>query len=307
MQSVYSNLRLPIELWAKVFINVSSPLDLASLSAVCADLHIEAERCLYHTVSVTSSQGFLRFAQAVAVSSRRAATVKSLRVDATHVFPESSCVAALRHLQLLESLDIRTHVTGVPDLAALADLCFPCLRVFAWRMPSDGAHVFAFLTHHRDSLEQLTIEDSARRRPAPARLATLPHLRALAGPYSATNHIDAANLTHLDLDRYPIIGLPILAERFGATLVALRLADPEFVAMNEPLWTLGDLATKFSRLRCLALRALGSDVRACACARCFPACAAPDADRFSPSGRLVHVRLSRVRLGRRAEMRGRVP
>ena len=131
--------------------------------------------------------------------------------------------------------------------------------------------LFDFLSSNPD-IEDLTIASSwvSNRSggvPASRPPVLLPRLRALAAPYGVLRTLDCPRLTHLDLWDYPMPGLAVLADRFASTLVNLRLGAPSFMGMNEPVWSLGDVAARLPRLRCLALRALGEDVRVSALRR----------------------------------------
>ncbi|KAH9901331.1 hypothetical protein C8Q73DRAFT_241456 [Cubamyces lactineus] len=267
------NVIFPLELWEDIFKHVACPKDLARVARVSRILRNEAERALYHTVSLGRDESFLRalcFCRAVQQCSRRAASVKALRLEVSAINPISEepilplLVNTLRAITHLERLELRVFadwfLSACLEGDALSNVHFSALKSLVIDLPLHST-VLNFMQANA-TIEDLTIETPLveagshilPRSPVAASPITLPHLCKFDCRNRAfLSFLRLPSLTHLWMPDYVLHELPEIAKNFGGTLVSLRLGLPR-MQLGRPLqWTLNDVAVKFPRLRSLQM------------------------------------------------------
>ncbi|KAI0664863.1 hypothetical protein C8Q70DRAFT_1144829, partial [Cubamyces menziesii] len=265
------SVKFPLELWENILRHVACPKDLARVARVSRILRNEAERALYHTVLLGRDESFLRalcFCRAVQQCSRRATSVKVLRLDVSAINPISDepvlplLANALRAITHVERLELRVFadwfLSACLEGDAL-DLHFPALKSLVIDLPLHST-VLKFMQANA-TIEDLTVETPLvetglhlLRSPVVADPIMLPQLRT----FDCRNRaflpcLQLPSLTHLWMPDYVLHELPEIANSFGGTLVSLRLGLPR-MQLGRPLqWTLNDVAVKFPRLRSLQM------------------------------------------------------
>ncbi|KAI0336476.1 hypothetical protein GY45DRAFT_1430078 [Cubamyces sp. BRFM 1775] len=266
------NVRFPLELWEIILKHVVCQKDLARVARVSRVLRSEAERALYHTVSLGRDESFLRtlcFCRAVQQCSRRAASVKALRLDVSAaIIPTSDepvlplLINALRAITHVERLELRVFADWFLSACLegnVLNLHFPALKSLVIDLPPHST-VLNFIEANA-TIEDLTIETPLAETGlhiwsshTATRPITLPHLRKFDCRNRAfLSVLHLPSLTHLWMPDYVLHELPVIADQFGRTLVSLRLGLPR-MQLGRPLqWTLNDVAAKFPCLRCLQM------------------------------------------------------
>ncbi|KAL1947796.1 hypothetical protein VTO73DRAFT_13520 [Trametes versicolor] len=249
----------PIELWAEIIAYIAQPSVLTHIALACQTLRPEAERALYRNASVgPRDQSVLQFCETVAKCSRRAAAVKSLRI----VFPFASDSAVVVRQALAKAFEAMVCVEGLYLLrhwsgSSLTSGNMHDALNYSLNLHRPGPMPFV----HRHPRVAETMFDELGGSPGwfvraseePPLLLEWPHIHTLACPgvFLFNLSLPRSQITYLDLREYYHDILVDVATLFGHALVGLRLG------LTEPrpyhIWSPGDIAAKFPRLRRLHL------------------------------------------------------
>ena len=267
---VYSDLKLPYELWEIVYSHLEDGYDIHSLARVSKGLRkvaLNAIEChatlvkLRRAARLTSYESMLDFSALVEHSLRRLTlAIRDLTIDChirwntgTHPSLPTVLVQILHSLPNLRSLSL--HVSS-PELvsaclhAGLLSAVHPHLRVFVTSL-AYTPEILRFVQRHR-TIEDLSIPDDDLGVDALDREGGLPSLRTLScGLSTLLRFTRTATLTHLHLRLYVSLTLETIASLLGPQLVSLRLGVLERLPdLHSPrvVWSPYDILTRFPRL-----------------------------------------------------------
>ncbi|KAL1949958.1 hypothetical protein VTO73DRAFT_8839 [Trametes versicolor] len=251
------SLQLPLELWSEVFSYLEAG-DLAGVARLCIPLRAEAEKVLYRSVSLTSYKIVL-FHRTISSSPRHAALVRYVEVfiyeELDPHIPEclAQTLAAnmpLRYLSICGSRRAMWDHAIIRYCKTIFDIRFPDLHGFCTNLSQtmfpgilDFVQAHPGLKELHMEMEDLRLPTNLPVSPSVQKLTCFP--RFVKGRLL---HGGLRDLTHLHLGRFSYGDLKVLAETLGAQLVSLRLGTQVNASPIKP-WTIGDIGTKFPRLR----------------------------------------------------------
>ncbi|KAH9893336.1 hypothetical protein C8Q73DRAFT_647711 [Cubamyces lactineus] len=261
--------QIPSDIWAEIICSLDRPVDIAAMALVCRSASEEAETVLYRSVSLSSDAQIVLFYYTVSSNPRKASLIRQFLLLVDAIVDDQSptlLVGILRTLLHLECLSIHRKVSFNRILVDSYEymnvfaLRFSELRLFSTNTSTDSLpHMVSFVCAH-PRLEEVHL-DIPYPTDSPISYMDFPSsIHTLTcSPQLLSHHLTSPpnTLAHLFLCWYTSEEFFRVAKILGPQLVSLRLSMQRDLSEND-VWSLGDLAIAFPRLRLLQLDMGGS-------------------------------------------------